>query len=328
MPTTIYDVAKRAGVSTYTVSAVLNRSARVSPELTTRVEVAVRELNYTPNAVARSLQTRVTKSIGMAIPDISNPFYASFVRGLESRLRQDGYSVLLTSSGEDEGEQNKQIGNFKARQVDGLVVVMVSGSEESLQSLMAERRPVVFSARVPVTFEADCVSADNVLGSRMAVEHLIRSGHRRVALVTGDLGVSTGSDRALGWRQAMESNGLEASADLLAVGDWTAATGHRLTHQLMSQPNPPTALFGANFLILTGMLRALRERGLRVPHDVQLASSDDSEWLDAFDPPVTTIAQPTFAIGYESASLLLKRIQNPARPYERVTLPPELKVRG
>lgn len=327
MPT-IYDVAKRAGVSTYTVSAVLNRSARVSPELTTRVEVAVRELNYTPNAVARSLQTRVTKSIGMAIPDIGNPFYASFVRGLESRLRQDGYSVLLTSSGEDETEQTKQLANFKARQVDGMVVVMVSGSEVSLQSLMAEPRPVVFSARVPVTFEADCVSADNVAGSRMAVEHLIRAGHRRIALVTGDLGVSTGADRCLGWRQALRSAGLEAPDELLAVGDWTAVSGHRLTERLMTLASPPTAIFGANFLILTGILRALRERGLRVPRDVQLASSDDSEWLDAFDPPVTTVAQPTFAIGYESASLLLKRIQDPARPYQRVTLPPELKVRG
>jgi LacI family transcriptional regulator len=326
MPT-IYDVAKRAGVSTYTVSAVLNRSARVSPELTTRVELAVRELNYTPNAVARSLQTRVTKSIGMAIPDIGNPFYASFVRGLENRLRQDGYSVLLTSSFEDEAEQAKQLANFRARQVDGLVVVMVSGSEEHLKTLMADPRPVVFAARVPVTFEADCVSADNVFGSRLAVEHLIDGGHRRIALVTGDLSVSTGADRAQGWREALAARGLAVPEELLLVGDWTADTGYRLTHQLMASANPPTAIYGANFLILTGILRALRELRIRVPQDLQLASSDDSEWLDSFDPPVTTVAQPTFGIGYESASLLLKRIQDPSRAYERVVLTPELKVR-
>jgi LacI family transcriptional regulator len=327
MPT-IYDVAKRAGVSTYTVSAVLNRSARVSAELTSRVEAAVRELNYTPNAVARSLQTRTTKSIGMAIPDIGNPFYASFVRGLENRLRQDGYSVLLTSSLEDEAEQAKQIANFRARQVDGLVVVMVSGSEPALKSLLEESRPVVFAARTPITFEADCVSSDNVLGSRLAVEHLLDAGHRRIALVTGSLTVSTGADRALGWKQALESRGLAAPPDLLAVGEWTAETGYRCTRQLMSGATPPTAIYGANFLILTGILRALKELGLRVPQDVRLASSDDSEWLDSFDPPVTTVAQPTYAIGQESANLLLKRIQNPGRPFERITFAPELKVRG
>ena len=325
---TIYDVAKRAGVSTYTVSAVLNRSARVSAELTTRVEVAVRELNYTPNAVARSLQTRITKSIGMAIPDIGNPFYASFVRGLESRLRQDDYTVLLTSSFEDEAEQTKQIANFKARQVDGLVVVMVNGTEDTVRALVAETRPVVFAARVPVTYQADCVSADNVLGSRRAVDHLLDRGHKRVGMVIGHLSLSTGAERALGWRQALEARGLPAPGELLAVGEWTSESGYRLTNQLMSLAHPPTAIFGANFLILTGILRALRERGLHVPRDVQLASSDDSEWLDAFDPPVTTVAQPAYSIGYESANLLLKRIQDPSRPFERIVLTPDLKVRG
>ena len=326
MPT-IYDVAKRAGVSTYTVSAVLNRSARVSAELTQRVEEAVLALNYTPNAVARSLQTRVTKSIGMAIPDIGNPFYASLVRGLEGRLQQEGYSLLLTSSFEDEAEQSKQLANFRARQVDGLVVVLVNGSEHLLRPMMAEGRPVVFAARVPVTFAADTVSADNVMGSRTAIDYLINRGHRRIALVTGHLSLSTGADRAIGWRQALTARGLTASDELLAAGEWTAESGLRLTHALMALPDPPTAIFSANFLVLTGILRALRELGLRVPADVQVASSDDSEWLDVFDPPITTVVQPAFAIGEEAARLLLARIKEPQRAFEKVLLSADLRIR-
>jgi len=324
---TIYDVAKRAGVSTYTVSAVLNRSARVSAELTQRVEVAVRELNYTPNAVARSLQTRVTKSIGMGIPDIGNPFYASLVRGLESRLRQGGYTLLLASSFEDEAEQAKHLGNFRARQVDGHVVVMVSGSEASLIPLHEEGRPMVFAARTPLTFEADSVSADNVAGAQQAVEYLIGRGHRRIALVTGDLSLSTGFEREQGWRQALANAGLAVEPELLAVGGWTAESGYESARRLMELPQPPTAIFGANFLILTGVLRALRELRVRVPQQVQVASSDDSEWLDAFDPPVTTVVQPAYLIGEQSGDLLLKRIQDPKRPFEKIILKPELRVR-
>ena len=325
MPT-IYDVAKRAGVSTYTVSAVLNRSARVSAELTRRVQEAVQELKYTPNAVARSLQTRVTKSIGMAIPDIGNPFYSSLVRGLEGCLRQEGYSLLLTSSFEDEMEQAKQLANFRARQVDGLVVVMVNGSEEQLRPMVTEGRPVVFAARVPA-YAADAVSADNMAGSRLAVDYLLQRGHRRVALVTGHLSLSTGATRVAGWHEAYAGRGLSAPEELLAVGDWTAETGYRLTHRLMELTLPPTAIFGANFLILTGILRALKERGLRVPADVHVASSDDSEWLDAFDPPITTVVQPAVAIGEQSAKLLLDRIKDPLLPFSQVLLPAELRIR-
>jgi LacI family transcriptional regulator len=326
MPT-IYDVAKLAGVSTYTVSAVLNRSARVSAELTQRVEQAVRELNYTPNAVARSLQTRTTKSIGMDIPDIGNPFYASLVRGIESRLRQDGYTALLASSFEDENEQVRQIGNFRARQVDGHIVVMVNGSEPLLRPMLDEGRPLVFAARVPMAFEADSVSADNAHGARLGVEYLLRRNHRRIALVTGSLSLSTGAERAEGWKDAFAAAGVPIPHDLLAESGWSAESGYASTKHLMSLPDPPTAIFGANFLILTGVLRALRNLGVRVPQQVQVASSDDSEWLDAFDPPVTTVVQPTYAIGERAADLLLKRIKDPGRPFERIVLKPHLRIR-
>lgn len=325
MPT-IYDVAKRAGVSTYTVSSVLNRSARVSEELTRRVEEAVRELNYTPNAVARSLQMRTTKTVGMVIPDIGNPFYTQVIRGIEERLRRDGYSLILSSSGEDRAEQRRQVGVFRARQVDALLVVMTAGSEEDLLAAQDESKPMVFVARVP-EFEADAVAADNVTGARLAIEHLIARGHQRIGLITGDLSLSTSSERAEGWKAALAAHGLKAPRELVVSCSWSVEGGYQAARRLLELSAPPTAIFASNFLMLTGALMALNERGIEVPSQVELASSDDSEWLDAFRPRITTVMQPGFEIGQQAAELALWRIADPHRPHQRISLAPKLRVR-
>jgi DNA-binding LacI/PurR family transcriptional regulator len=190
---TIYDVAKLARVSTYTVSSVLNQSAKVSPELTERVLKAVGDLDYTPNEVARSLQTRRSRTVGMLIPDIANPFYAKVVRGVEDRLKQDGYSLVLGNTYNDASEQARYLSVFRARQADGLLVFLATGSEADLQRLVGEHKPVVFVAREPRGFEADIVTADNRKGARLAVEHLLARGHRRIGVIVGELDLSTSS---------------------------------------------------------------------------------------------------------------------------------------
>lgn len=325
---TIYDVARLAGVSTYTVSVVLNRSASVSAELTQRVEQAVRDLDYTPNALARSLQTRETKTVAMLIPDIASPFYAKVVRGVEDRLRRDGYSLLLGNTYNSAEEQARYVAVFRSKQVDGLLLFVAADGEEDAQRLVASRKPVVFVGRAPQTFEADCVTADNVQGTRLAVEHLIGQGHRRIGVITGQKTLSTSIDRVSGWRAALRAHKLPAPAACVAEADWTEDGGCRAAHALLALTPPPTALFAANFLMMTGVLRALQERGLRCPEDVEVASSDDSDWLDVFDPPITTVVQPSHAIGEQSADLLLRRIAAPQSPVERIVLAPELRVRA
>ena len=172
MPT-IYDVARRAGVSTYTVSSVLNRTAYVSPELTKRVMAAVQEVDYTINALARSLQTRKTLTIGMLIPDIANPFYATVVRGVEDVLKRAGYSLILGSTYNDRDEQARYIGVFRSKQVDGLLLFVAPGDDAEIRALVEAKKAVVFVGRVPIDLNADIVSADNAKGAQLAVLHLI-----------------------------------------------------------------------------------------------------------------------------------------------------------
>jgi len=325
---TIYDVAKLARVSTYTVSCVVNKSAYVSPELTERVLQAVRQLDYTPNAVARSLQTRNTKTVGMLIPDIANPFYARVVRGVEDRLSKDGYSLLLGNTYNEGAAQSRYLGLFRSRQVDALLLFMTAGGEEAVERLVADKRPVVCVGRVPQTFACDSVSADNISGTKMAVEHLIKKGHRRIGLVAGELGLSAGLDRVEGWRAALRKHRIKADDRLIEAGDWTDVSGCEAGLRLMDQDPAPTAIFVANFLMMTGVLRALQERKIAVPKAVEVASSDDSEWLDVFSPRITTVAQPSYDMGLRAADLALARLADAKRPFTKVVLEPSLRVRS
>jgi LacI family transcriptional regulator len=325
---TIYDVAKRARVSTYTVSAVINRSAYVSPELTERVKTAVRELDYTVNQLARGLQTRKTNTIGMLIPDIANAFYAKVVRGVEDRLRTGGYSLIFGSTHNDRAEQSRYLNVFRSKQVDGLLIFICAGDESEVEKLVKAKRPIVFVGRIPSTFEADTVTADNVKATRLAIEHLIAHGHRRIGLLTGQLAVSTSSERVKGWRAALKKHRIPAPDCYIGSGDWSRESAIQLAAQQLDLPEPPTAFFVSNAVMMTGVLATLRDRKLRCPEDVELMSSNDSAWLEVFHPPISAVVQPSYSMGDKAAELLLKRIRSPKRPFQRETLAPKLCIRS
>ena len=326
MPT-IYDVAKRASVSTYTVSSVINRSAYVSPELTKRVQKAVRDLDYTPNALARGLQTRKTRTAAMLIPDIGSPFYSRVVRGVENRLRQADYSLMLGNTYNQPEEQARYLTVFKSQQVDGVLMFLAAGDESEASRMVKAKKAVVFVGRAPRTFQGDTVTADNVQGTRLAIDHLIAAGHERIAIVTGQASLSTSSDRVDGWRKSLRRRKLAAPASLIGEGDWSTESGYEVGKRLLEQSPRPTGIFASNFLMMTGVLRAIKEKGLRCPQDVQVVSSDDSEWLDVFSPAITTVVQPSYAMGEHAADLLLKRMKQPSRKFETIVLSPELHLR-
>lgn len=324
---TIYDVARRAGVSTYTVSVVLNRSAKVSEELTKRVLEAAQELDYSINRIASSLQTRKTNTIGMLIPDIANPWYARVVRGVEDVLTPNNYSLFLGSTRDDAAVQARYLDVYHARQVDGTLVFLAPGSEPDLARLSRRRAPVVFVGRRPRTLEADTVTADNRLGARLATEHLLGKGHRKIAVITGAQSLSVFKDRVTGWKNALKRAGVVAPAEYNREADGTQAGGYQETLALLALPDPPTAYLAGNLLMMMGVLKALKEKKVRIPKDVEVMSSDDTEWLDAFNPPISVIQQPSYSLGVEAAQLLLRRIQKPDSPIEHVVLTPELKIR-
>jgi len=185
----------------------------------------------------------------------------------------------------------------------------------------------VFVGRRPAGFDADCVASDNVKGTRIAIGRLISKGHKRIALITGQLDLSTGADRVTGWRRALKAAGLPARREYTGEGDWTAESAYPLALGFLNLEEPPTAIFAANFLMMTGVLRALKERRVRCPEDIEVMSSDDSEWLDVFEPRISTVVQPSYAMGSRAAELLLKRIKTPGRKFEEIILEPELRIR-
>jgi len=326
MPT-INDVAKLAGVSTYTVSSVLNRSARVSPELTERVLDAVRQLDYTINSVARSLQTRKTQTIGMVLPNVANPFFGRVVAGAEEVCRAKGYTLLLGNTNEDPEQQGRCLANFRSKQADGLIVFMAAGTEDAVSALMGKGTPLVAAGRRPLTFAADNVTADNRIGARLAVEHLIARGHSRIAIITGPMALSLNQDRRDGWQTALRKAGLSADTEFALDTDWSPESGHLQTCQLLRMGERPTAIFTSSLPLLMGSLRAIKESSLRCPHDVELMCADNSDWLDIFEPPISSILQPSYEMGAAAAELLFRKISEPDRAPETVVLKPSLKVR-
>ena len=327
---TIGDIAVRSQVSTATVSHVINDSAYVSPKLRERVLRAVRELNYRPNWMARSLRTKQTKTVGIIVADIANPFFAAVVRGAEDLLNQEGYTLLIGNSDNDPAKEESYHYAFAVKRVDGLLLVISPATRppEYLRRHDEQAQPIVFIDRWYQGLRGDTVLADNLGGSYEAVRHLIRSGHRRVGIITGPLLMSNARLRLKGYEQALAEYGLKIEKDLVREGQFDVASGYEQTKALLGLPAPPTGLFCSNGLMTMGCLRALRDLGVRCPEDLALVSFDDMEFFTLTKPQVTAVAQPGYDLGATAAELLLRRLSGRgARIHRRTILKTELRIR-
>ena len=321
------DVARQAGVSVATVSAVLNRSSYVSPELTKRVQRAAHDLDYRIKILARSLKQGSTHTVGMLIPGFAtpDPFFVDVVHGAEVTLGAGKYSLLLGQTHNRVQEQSRHIAAFRARLIDGLLLFLAAGEDPELEKLLDEGKPVVFVGRVPDRLEVDVVATDIEMGTRLAMEHLLSRGHRRIGLVTQRDSMSVRDYRLKAWRETCSLAGIRSNRKLHAEGELSANGGHEAALKLLDVKPPPDAIFVDDLVLTIGVVRALQERGLA--GKVEIMSSDDAEWLDVFHIPISTVAQPSHEVGVAAADLLLKRIQTPDRPYERILLPPTLRIR-
>jgi DNA-binding LacI/PurR family transcriptional regulator len=240
MPT-IYDVAKRAGVSIATVSAVLNRTAYVSPELTTRVKQAVQELDYTINHLAHSLQKRSTRSVGMLIPDVANPdpFFSQVVRGAEDALRKKGYVLILGHTYNQVREQSRYLAAFRSRLVDGVLLFQSPGEDDELRRMLEKNRPLVFVGRVPKGIDADVVATDILAGTKAGVAHLIRRGHKRIGLITTENTMSVAEYRVAGWTRALKERGIPVDQRLVVPAKLSAEAACCTATRLLDWKNHP-----------------------------------------------------------------------------------------
>jgi DNA-binding LacI/PurR family transcriptional regulator len=327
---TIKEVAQKAGVSVGTVSNVIGNTIRVGPKLRQRVLTAIHELGYYPSHVARSLKLRRTNTLGLLVSDITNPFFSQLVRGAEDAALEQGY-LLLTFNTDDQVEREKQVLEvLRERRVDGILLVVAPGREGSrhIAETMARGTPLVCLDRLPPGIAVDAVTVDNVRASRKCVEHLLALGHRRIAILTGSMLLTTARERLQGYKQALRRGAVPADPGLIREGNFRIDDGYELTCQLLRGSDRPTALFVSNGLMAIGALKAIATLGLRCPEEIALATFDDSPLNELLSPPLTSVAQPAHQIGYRGAGILLDRIMSkgPARPC-RIRLHAELKIR-
>ncbi|WP_028534779.1 LacI family DNA-binding transcriptional regulator [Paludibacterium yongneupense] len=307
---TMKQVAQRAGVSVSSVSHVLNGTRFVSLDAKQRIEEAMRELSYVPSAVARSLKHHVTHTLGMMIPNNSNPYFAEVIRCIEGRCFAAGYNVVLCNSDDDPRKQSVYLRVLMEKRVDGLIV-MSSGDSDDLPDLIRGAGiPLVLVDRSTASTECDIVSVDHEAGGYLAARHLLELGHRRIACIAGPEALPSTRLREEGWRRAMREAGLAPEPEQLERGNFSSASGLQAMENLLARVNPPSAVFACNDLMAIGALCSAHRRGLTIPDDLSIIGFDDIELSAFMCPPLTTVAQPKQQIGALAVELLFERLHH------------------
>ena len=324
---TIREVAESAGVSYATVSHVINNTRLVSHETRERVLAAMDQLNYRPNALARSLRQGKTNTIGLVLPDSANPFFAEISRGIEDEAFKKGYSVFLCNTELDTQRELFYVDVLSKKQVDGIIFVAAGDQADSLDLLLRRNMPVVMIDRDLPNVEVDAVLTDHQLGGFLATRHLLELGHQRIACIAGPSSITPSAERITGYRKALEEAGIPYDENLIIRGDYHAQSGMDITHSILKMNPRPTAIFALNDLMALGALRAAAEANCSVPGDLAVVGYDDLEIARFTNPPLTTISQPKKEIGAQAIHLLVDRISHKSRPPKRLVLPPELVVR-
>lgn len=322
---TMRDVAERAGVSAKTVSRVMNDDRYVSAEVRRRVEEAIAELKYVPNLLARTFRSGRDAAIGVAIPDISDPFFATLTREVEQIARSRGVAVFITSLGQNGDEEQSRVEALLGRQLTGLISTPVSGDQSYLRPWQ-DRTAIVFIDRPPSRITADSVLEDDQSGAYEATRHLIGHGHRRVAFIGDRVSTTTTARRLEGYRSAMADAGLAEDPQIVALGYTTTAESGRAVIDLLHLAEPPTAIFSSNAWCTIGVIPALQRAGR---HDMPLISFGDFPLAEAIQPPPSVLDQDPVAVGRVAATRLFERIDHPGRRLKRkIILPVPLILRG
>jgi LacI family transcriptional regulator len=329
--TTIQDVAQRAGVSAMTVSRVINNDNRVAPTTRLRVEQAINDLGYVPNALARGLLLGRTRTIAVIISDMTSPFLASVARGVEDVAQRNGYTVILGNSYNSPDKEWQYVNIMLSNRIDGLILAIAGDESRKLLDFLIQRQhPFVLVDRYIDNVPADVVIGDSVIGARMLTEHLLKLGHQRIAMINGPRTVSSARDRQRGFEETLWDHGIEPVPALIKESNYRRSGGYQATQELLTLPPElrPTAIFAGNNAICIGTLKALREAQIQVPEDMALVCFDDLEWASEIYPFLTVVSQPARSFGTIAAQFLLERLTNADSWQPRkVVLTPELIVR-
>lgn len=323
---TLRDVAREAGVSIKTASRVVNDEPAVNATTAARVAGVVDRLGYRPNELARSLKGQRSRTIGLVVADVSNPFMATCAQAIEAVAREHGHALILCDSHANLGMEGDYVGLLTQRQVDGLLIAPAHGRDDHLKTEQRAGLPIVALDRPAEGVETDTVLVQNRAGAREATEHLIWHGHERIAFVGDKHHFYTARKRLDGYKEALEAANLEA---LYRLDAHSIELGEEVAKEFLEAPNRPTALFAANILTALGALRAIEQLGLRIPEDVALIGFDDFELAPVLRPRFTLVHQPTAELGRRAAEMLFDRLDGRQRSPDprRLILPTELVVR-
>lgn len=330
---TIKDVARKAGVSTATVSYVLNGTRRVNIETALKIRKTINKLNYRPNRIAQSLVTKSSRIIGVLISNISDPFFSPIVRGIEDVANQSKYTVMIGNSDENYLKAMQYLEFSTQHWLDGLIISPTSNFDKLHQKLYDLDIPIVLVNRRSEGLKVDVVETDNKLGAYLAVKHLISLNHSRIGLVSGPISVSTYADRLQGYMQAFKESGLPVINDLIRVGGYHYDSAYSLTNELLNSLNPPTALFIASGRLSRGAFQAIKELGLSMPEDLSFITFDETEWASLVNPALTSVAQQTYKMGQTAATLLFERLNkkddnlwplDSEKPIKKPIIPPHI----
>ncbi|ENM3751934.1 substrate-binding domain-containing protein [Vibrio cholerae] len=326
---TMKDIARLAGVSTSTVSHVINKSRFVSDEIAERVNNAAQQLNYAPSALARSLKMNRTKTIGMLVTTSTNPFFGEVVKGVERSCYHQGYNLILCNTEGDNQRMKASINTLLQKRVDGLLLMCSTLEGERLD--VFDRYPdipIVVMDWGPILFASDKIQDNSLQGGYMAAKHLIESGHKEIGCITGPLIRHQAQMRYEGYKRALAEAGIAINPDWIVESDFECEGGYQAFEKLYQRGKLPSALFVSNDMMAMGVIQAASQRGLRVPDDLSLIGYDDVHIAKFMTPALTTIHQPKYRLGKAAVDTLLYRLENPDTTAQVVQLEPTLVVRN
>lgn len=326
MPSSMKDVASLAGVSLGTVSNVLNRPDLVAPSTRSRVEDAIRELEFVPSAAARTMRARRSRVIGLIVPDISNPFFTAVARGVEDACLDAGFSVILCNSDEDATREDRYLEVLDSQRVGGILITPARRSLKPLSRFLEQGVAVALLDNDTATPEACSASVDDHLGGRLAAEHLIELGHTSIGWLAGPTDIPQVAEREAGITAAAALRGVKVSH--IRASQMTTTAAEAAMDRAIEDGFTGTGLVCANDLLAFGAIRALTRHGLRVPNDVSIVGYDDIDFAASSAVPLTSVRQPKYELGFTAARMIIGEIDNPAsHAHQRVRFQPQLIVR-
>lgn len=328
MTITIYDVAREANVSMATVSRVVNGNQNVKPVTRQKVLAVIKRLDYRPNAVARGLASKKTKTVGVIIPDISNVFYAELARGIEDIATMYRYNIILTNSDQQEDKEVQLLSTLLSKQVDGIVMMSDQVTKDILHEINRAQVPVVLAGSIDQSNTIPSVNIEYDKAAKEAVERLLRNGHKRIAFVSGSLSSPYIQENKLnGYKQAIKAAGVVFDPGLVVGEDNTYDDGLQAWDELRKLEEPPTAFFAGNDEIAIGIIHGAQDNGFQVPEDVEVISFENSKLARMVRPQLTSVVLPLYDIGAVAMRLLTKFMNNEKVEQEEVILPYRIEER-